>query len=86
MSWGESGLGELRAGRRGTLSKQHLLSKVIGSDTDGRSEGWCWSSWAQKAVSMKWLNAYSQAQEEKRRDHFLLNFGACTQLGASDLG
>lgn len=39
MSWGESGLGELRAGRRCTLSKQHLLSKVVGSDLEGTVKG-----------------------------------------------
>lgn len=39
VSWGESGLGELRAGRRCTLSKQHLLSKVIGSDLEGAVKG-----------------------------------------------
>lgn len=39
MSWGESGLGEVRAGRRYTLSKQHLISNVIESDLEGAVKG-----------------------------------------------
>lgn len=39
LSWGESGLEELRARRGCTLSKQHLLSKVIGSDLEGTVKG-----------------------------------------------
>lgn len=85
MSWGESGLGELRAGRRCTLSEQHLLSKVIGSDLEGAVKG-SMDPQAQKAASMKWLNAYSQAQEEKWWDHFFLNFGSTSWQEASDLG
>lgn len=39
VSWGESGLGEVRAGRRYTLSKQHLISNVIESDLEGAVKG-----------------------------------------------